>query len=242
MKGKVMEKPDKIHTAKAFWILFKIQLEIFIRKMTTLEKQRQLLEKLEKKFSDKNWKKAEELYKTQYFKVNFVHNTEAKRLFSEHELKRFLDNKNIFQENLKRMRKLCIVLEKIEKKAKKIKAYYDTTKLVIDLDKAARKQNNMYFNADEKKMIQMMKETKESMNQIINLVTGFGSIPILSDIIGQYGEFFKATDKFFNIVAAYSRRINEETKKIPDNLAEKKAIRFFNIQNLKDPYMKKTSL
>ena len=237
-----MEKPDKIHTAKAFWILFKIQLEIFIRKMTTLEKQRQLLEKLEKKFSDKNWKKAEELYKTQYFKVNFVHNTEAKRLFSEHELKRFLDNKNIFQENLKRMRKLCIVLEKIEKKAKKIKAYYDTTKLVIDLDKAARKQNNMYFNADEKKMIQMMKETKESMNQIINLVTGFGSIPILSDIIGQYGEFFKATDKFFNIVAAYSRRINEETKKIPDNLAEKKAIRFFNIQNLKDPYMKKTSL
>ena len=40
------------------------------------------------------------------------------------------------------------------------------------------------------------------------------SNPILSDIIGQYGEFFKATDKFFNIVAAYSRRINEETKKI----------------------------
>ncbi len=68
------------------------------------------------------------------------------------------------------------------------------------------------------------------------------SNPILSDIIKQYGEFFKATDQFFNIVAAYSRRSNEETKKIPDNLAEKKAIRFFNIQNLKDPYMKKTSL
>ena len=30
------------------------------------------------------------------------------------------------------------------------------------------------------------------------------SNPILSDIIGQYGEFFKATDKFFNIVATYS--------------------------------------
>ena len=43
------------------------------------------------------------------------------------------------------------------------------------------------------------------------------SNPILSDIIGQYGEFFKATDKFFNIVAAYSRRINEETEKIPDH-------------------------
>ena len=212
-----MEKKDKINTAKALWFVFKIQLEIFVRKMTTLQKQIQLLEKLEKKFSDKNWDKAEELYKTQYFKDNFVNNMEVKRLFSEHELKRFLDNKNIFQENLKRMRKLCIVLEKIEKKAKKIKAYYDTTKLVIDLDKAARKQNNMYFNADEKKMIQMMKETKESMNQIINLVTSFGSIPILSDIIGQYGEFFKATDKFFNKIAAYSERILEETEKIPDH-------------------------
>ena len=212
-----MEKPDKIHTAKAFWILFKIQLEIFIRKMTTLEKQRQLLEKLEKKFSDKNWEKAEELYKTQYFKDNFVKNMEAKRLFSEHELKRFLDNKNIFQKNLKRMRTLCVVLEKIEKKVKKIKAYYDTTKLVIDLNKRAGKQRNEFANADEEKMIDLMKEAKDSMNQIVNLVTSFGSIPILSDIIGQYGEFFKATDKFFNIVAAYSKRINEETKKIPDH-------------------------
>ena len=212
-----MEKPDKIHTAKAFWILFKIQLEIFIRKMTTLEKQRQLLEKLEKKFSDKNWEKAEELYKTQYFKDNFVKNMEAKRLFSEHELKRFLDNKNIFQKNLKRMRTLCVVLEKIEKKVKKIKAYYDTTKLVIDLNKRAGKQRNEFANADEEKMIDLMKEAKDSMNQIVNLVTSFGSIPILSDIIGQYGEFFNATDKFFNIVAAYSRRINEETKKIPNN-------------------------
>ena len=68
------------------------------------------------------------------------------------------------------------------------------------------------------------------------------SNPILSDITGQYGEFFKATDKFFNKIATYSERIIEETEKIPDNLAEKKAIRFFNIQNLKDPYMKKTSL
>ncbi len=212
-----MEKPDKIHTAKAFWILFKIQLEIFIRKMTTLEKQRQLLEKLEKKFSDKNWEKAEELYKTQYFKDNFVKNMEAKRLFSEHELKRFLDNKNIFQKNLKRMRTLCVVLEKIEKKVKKIKAYYDTTKLVIDLNKRAGKQRNEFANADEEKMIDLMKEAKDSMNQIVNLVTSFGSIPILSDIIGQYGEFFKATDNFFNIIAAYSRRINEETKKIPNN-------------------------
>ena len=212
-----MEKPDKVHTAKAFWFLFKIQLEIFIRKMTTLKKQRQLLEKLEKKFSDKNWEKAEELYKTQYFKDNFVKNMEAERLFSENELKRFLDNKNIFQENLKRMRKLCIVLEKIEKKAKKIKAYYDTTKLVIDLNKRAGKQRNEFADADEEKMIDLMKDAKESMNQIVNLVNSFGSIPILSDIIGQYGEFFKATDKFFNIVAAYSKRINEETKKIPNN-------------------------
>ena len=185
--------------------------------MTTLKKQRQLLEKLEKKFSDKNWEKAEELYKTQYFKDNFVKNMEAERLFSENELKRFLDNKNIFQENLKRMRKLCIVLEKIEKKAKKIKAYYDTTKLVIDLNKRAGKQRNEFADADEEKMIDLMKDAKESMNQIVNLVTSFGSIPILSDIIGQYGEFFKATDKFFNIVAAYSKRINEETKKIPNN-------------------------
>ena len=68
------------------------------------------------------------------------------------------------------------------------------------------------------------------------------SNPILSDIIGQYGELFKATDNFFNKIAAYSERILEETKKIPNILAEKKAIRFFNIQNLKDPYMKKTSL
>ncbi len=68
------------------------------------------------------------------------------------------------------------------------------------------------------------------------------SNPILSDITGQYGEFFKATDKFFNKIATYSERIIEETEKISDNLAEKKAIRFFNIQNLKDPYMKKTSL
>ncbi len=210
-----MEKKDKIHTAKAFWFVFKIQLENFVRKMTTLQKQIQLLEKLEKKFSDKNWDKAEELYKTQYFKDNFVHNTEAKRLFSEHELKRFLDNKNIFQKNLKRMRTLCKLLENVTEKSKKIKAYYDTTKLVIDLDKAARKQNNEFANADEEKMIDLMKEAKESMNQIVNLVTGFGSIPILSGIIGQYGEFFKATDQFFNIVAAYSRRINEETKKIP---------------------------
>ena len=185
--------------------------------MTTLKRQRQLLEKLEKKFSDKNWEKAEELYKTQYFKDNFVKNMEAERLFSENELKRFLDNKNIFQENLKRMRKLCIVLEKIEKKAKKIKAYYDTTKLVIDLNKRAGKQRNEFADADEEKMIDLMKDAKESMNQIVNLVTSFGSIPILSDIIGQYGEFFKATDKFFNIVAAYSKRINEETKKIPNN-------------------------
>ena len=39
------------------------------------------------------------------------------------------------------------------------------------------------------------------------------SNPILSDIIGQYGEFFKATDKFFNKIAAYSERILEETEK-----------------------------
>ena len=39
------------------------------------------------------------------------------------------------------------------------------------------------------------------------------SIPILSDITGQYGEFFKATDKFFNKIATYSERIIEETEK-----------------------------
>ena len=44
------------------------------------------------------------------------------------------------------------------------------------------------------------------------------SNPILSDIIGQYGEFFKATDKFFNKIAAYSERILEETKKIKPDL------------------------
>ena len=44
------------------------------------------------------------------------------------------------------------------------------------------------------------------------------SNPVLPDIIGQYGEFFKATDNFFNIVAAYSRRLNEETKKIKPDL------------------------
>ena len=237
-----MGKEKQRTTGEAVWEVFKEKAEIFLKEMTKLQKQRQLLEKLEKKLSDKNWDKAEELYKTQYFKDNFVKNMEAKRLFSEHELKRFLDNKNIFQENLKRMRTLCVVLEKIEKIVKKIKAYYDTTKLVIDLNKRAGKQRNEFANADEEKMIDLMKEAKDSMNQIVNLVTSFGSIPILSDIIGQYGEFFKATDNFFNIVAAYSRRINEETKKIPDNLAEKKAIRFFNILNLKDPYMKKTSL
>ena len=43
------------------------------------------------------------------------------------------------------------------------------------------------------------------------------SNPILSDIIGQYGELFKATDKFFNKIATYSERIIEETKKIPDH-------------------------
>ena len=40
------------------------------------------------------------------------------------------------------------------------------------------------------------------------------SNPVLPDIIGQYGEFFKATDKFFNKIAAYSERILEETEKI----------------------------
>ena len=65
------------------------------------------------------------------------------------------------------------------------------------------------------------------------------SNPILSDITGQYGEFFKATDKFFNIVAAYSRRINEETKKIPDNLINWKV---HDIANDNDISMKKTSL
>ena len=65
------------------------------------------------------------------------------------------------------------------------------------------------------------------------------SNPILSDIIGQYGELFNATDKFFNIVAAYSRRINEETKKIPDNLINWKV---HDIANDNDISMKKTSL
>ena len=45
MKGKIVEKKDKINTAKALWFVFKIQLEIFVRKMTTLQKQIQLLEK-----------------------------------------------------------------------------------------------------------------------------------------------------------------------------------------------------
>ena len=120
-----------------------------------------------------------------------------------------------------------------------IKAYYDTTKLVIDLDKAARKQNNEFANADEEKMIDLMKEAKDSMNQIVNLVTSFGSIPILSGIIWQYGEFFKATDQFFNIVAAYSKRINEETKKIPDNLINWKV---HDVANDNDISMKKTLL
>ena len=40
------------------------------------------------------------------------------------------------------------------------------------------------------------------------------SNPILSDIIGQYGEFFKATDQFFNKIAAYSDRSLEGTEKI----------------------------
>ena len=39
------------------------------------------------------------------------------------------------------------------------------------------------------------------------------SNPVLPDIIGQYGEFFKATDKFFNKIATYSERIIEETEK-----------------------------
>ena len=65
------------------------------------------------------------------------------------------------------------------------------------------------------------------------------SNPVLPDIIGQYGEFFKATDNFFNIVAAYSRRINEETKKIPDNLINWKV---HDIANDNDISMKKTLL
>ena len=68
------------------------------------------------------------------------------------------------------------------------------------------------------------------------------SNPILSDIIGQYGEFFKATDKFFNKIAAYSERILEETEKIPNILSEKGGRRFFIIQDLTDPCMIKTSL
>ena len=65
------------------------------------------------------------------------------------------------------------------------------------------------------------------------------SNPVLPDINGQYGEFFKATDKFFNIVAAYSRRINEETKKIPGNLINWKV---HDIANDNDISMKKTLL
>ena len=57
------------------------------------------------------------------------------------------------------------------------------------------------------------------------------SNPILSDIIGQYGEFFNATDKFFNIVATYSRRINGETKKIPDNGWVKLKKYYFLVKN-----------
>ena len=62
------------------------------------------------------------------------------------------------------------------------------------------------------------------------------SNPILSDIIGQYGEFFKATDKFFNKIAAYSERILEETEKIPDNLINWKV---HDIANDNDISMKK---
>ena len=65
------------------------------------------------------------------------------------------------------------------------------------------------------------------------------SNPILSDIIGQYGEFFKATDNFFNIVAAYSRRINGETEKIPNDIINWKV---YDIANDNDISMKKTLL
>ena len=67
------------------------------------------------------------------------------------------------------------------------------------------------------------------------------SNPILSDIIGQYGEFFKATDKFFNIVAAYSKRINEETKKIKPDLGNNWN-KFYQAINDPDICMKKTLL
>ena len=67
------------------------------------------------------------------------------------------------------------------------------------------------------------------------------SNPVLPDIIGQYGEFFKATDQFFNIVAAYSKRINEETKKIKPDLGNNWN-KYHQAINANDISMKKTSL
>ncbi|MBO4304199.1 MAG: hypothetical protein J6A21_06405 [Lentisphaeria bacterium] len=211
------EDRDKLaeNFSQGVWILFRGQLETFLKSMITLRKQKEFLEKVQMEMYNR-FRDSERKLKSDVSPDEVFEKVEAKRLFDARQLAELRKKENKLITILSRLNKLYAILIELEEYYKTMKALEAGGSFAVQIYRQMKEQQKETVNADAKQMIELMKKAKVSMNKVVSLSTSSfaNNIPIVSDLIRFYGQFFIATDKIFDKVGSYAERIIEETEKI----------------------------
>lgn len=183
---------------------------------TDLNTYKTICEYIQNHRSDKNALTAERIFKACYIQVNSRRS--YKRILSELEIKRWLDQNDVLLEASRKMSDIIGVVQKVQQMTAKLTRGMEIVMGTADLLRRAEAEKRRLSRSDitPRQEVEAMFQAKVSMDELIGLLEkgGFLNLPVVGQIIGVYFDFFKMTTGIMENIRNYALRIIDESEKV----------------------------